>query len=47
MFVAYLGHLAALGTSVAWSFTSVLFTPEGGVEGRAAAAVRDGRKKMR
>jgi len=29
MFVAYLGHLAALGTSVAWSFTSVLFTLAG------------------
>ncbi|NPV67617.1 MAG: DMT family transporter [Anaerolineae bacterium] len=29
MIVAYLGHLAALGTSVAWSFTSVLFTLAG------------------
>lgn len=29
MFVTYLGHLAALGTSVAWSFTSVLFTLAG------------------
>ncbi len=29
MFITYLGHLAALGTSVAWSFTSVLFTLAG------------------
>lgn len=29
MIAAYLGHLAALGTSFAWSFTSVFFTMSG------------------
>jgi drug/metabolite transporter (DMT)-like permease len=29
MFAAYLGHLAALGTSVSWSMTSIFFTLSG------------------